>query len=200
MARLNQHVIARQQLELDVPSVLRAPEIQEAVAQKMRDRAMTEVEALFDRLSSPSTVVRLERVEVDLGDLIGADWQEQFSSRLIAQLEDSLTQAMASLQGHAVTPQSGQGNAFEQYLYFLGHGRLPWWGEAPPANWPHPLLQELDAVEWPALVAVLGRSENARYRLIHAVDDATMASLLDRHAGLHQMLRMVTLWLSLIHI
>ena len=60
MAERNYHVIGRQILELDVPSIAHAPAVQEAAAQRLRAPVMTELEALFDRLAGPGFVMRLE--------------------------------------------------------------------------------------------------------------------------------------------
>ncbi|HEY5602074.1 MAG TPA: contractile injection system tape measure protein [Gammaproteobacteria bacterium] len=194
MAERNPHVIARQVLELAVPSVALASEVQEAAAQRFLAGAMSEIEALFDRVAGPGQLVRLERLELNLGDLCGANWQEQFESRLVAQLSDSLQHAAVNVQEHSFTPESGLGSDCEPYLYFLRHGRLPWWAEAPPSNWPQQMLQELDPAQWHTLSAVLARASNAQLRLIHTVDDITVASLLGRHARLPGLAQVFTLW------
>lgn len=194
MAKHNQHIIARQVIELGVPSVTRAPEIQEAVAQRLRDHAMTELEKLFDRLGPSDRVVRLDRLEIDLGELGGADWQEHFDSRLVIQLAESLKKATTMWREQSTGAASGDGTPFEQYLYFLQHGRLPWWGETPSADWPQRLLQGLSSPQWQTLGNVLAHTEHARQRMIHAVDDSLLSTLLSQHAGLYGILDVFSLW------
>lgn len=194
MAEHNPHIIARHVLELAVPSVALASEVQEAAAHCLRARAMTAIESLFDRFGGPGQVLRLERLEIDLGHLAGNDWQQQFETRLIAQLTESLRQVTVNKPTHSSQSESGQGTAFEQLLYFLRHGRLPWWGDSPPANWPHQLLQTLEPSQWQALAATLVRNEHAQRRVIHALADEALSSLLSRHAGLHAVQRLFTLW------
>lgn len=193
MAERNYHVIGRQILELDVPSIACAPAVQEAAAQRLRALDMTELEVLFDRLAGTGLVMRLERVEIDLGDLCGADWQDQLESQLMERLTQSLEQAAECTQKQAV-PESGPGAAFEQYVFFLRHGRLPWWGEKPPQDWSQQILQALEPHQWQALQLVLADDVHALHRLIHTADDATLGALLDRHAGLPETQRLLDLW------
>jgi hypothetical protein len=193
MAERNHHVIGRQILELDVPSIAHAPAVQEAAAQRLRALDMTELEALFDRLAAPGVVVRLERVDIDLGDLCGADWQDQFERQLVERLTYSLEQTAERTQKQAA-PESGPGAAFEQYVFFLRHGRLPWWGETPPQDWSQQILQALEPHQWQALQLLLAEEVRALHRLIHTADDATLGALLDRHAGLPEIQRLLDLW------
>lgn len=193
MAERNHHVIGRQILELDVPSIARAPAVQEAAAQRLRALDMTELEALFDRLAAPGVVMRLERVDIDLGDLCGADWQDQFERQLVERLTYSLEQTAERTQKQAA-PESGPGAAFEQYVFFLRHGRLPWWGETPPQDWLQQILQALEPHQWQALQLLLAEEVRALHRLIHTVDDATLGALLDIHAGLPETQRLLDLW------
>lgn len=193
MAERNYHVIGQQILELDVPSIAHAPAVQEAAAQRLRALDMTELEALFDRLAAPGVVMRLERVEIDLGDLCGADWQDQFESQLVECLTRSLEQAAERTQKQAES-ESGPGAAFEQYVFFLRHGRLPWWGETPPQDWSRQILQALEQHQWQALQVLLAGNAHALQRLIHTVDDASLGALLDLHAGLPETQRLLDLW------
>jgi hypothetical protein len=193
MAERNYHVIGQQILELDVPSIAHAPAVQEAAAQRLRALDMTELEALFDRLAAPGTVMRLERVEIDLGDLCGADWQDQFESQFVECLTRSLEQT-AERTRKQTAPESGSGAAFEQYVFFLRHGRLPWWGETPPQDWSQRILQALEPHQWQVLQLLLERDAHALRRLVHTAEDATLALLLDRHAGLPETQHLLVLW------
>ena len=69
MADHNQHRIARQILELDLVSSATMTEVQEAAARPFRDRRLPELEALLDRLAGPDEILRLDQLELDLGEL-----------------------------------------------------------------------------------------------------------------------------------
>ena len=193
MAERNYHVIGQQLLELDVPSIAHAPAVQEAAAQRLRALDMTALEGLFDRLAAPGTVMRLERVEIDLGDLCGADWQDQFETQLVECLTRSLEQTAERTQ-KKTAPESGPAAAFEQYMFFLRHGRLPWWGETPPQDWSQQILHALEPHQWQVLQLLLANDVHALYRLIHMTDDATLGALLDIRAGLPGTQRLLDLW------
>ncbi|MEK6749782.1 MAG: contractile injection system tape measure protein [Pseudomonadota bacterium] len=188
MVNRNHHLIARQTLELDVPSVARAAEIQETVARCVSGPALEEMEALFDRLCGPERVVRLDRIEIDLGNLTSADWPQQFVSQLLAKLTDTLKSVAGGPVQSSGEPHANVGTIFEQYLYFLTHGRLPWWGDVRSMHASQKLLHGMKTHEWRALASVLYTDERARHRLIHETDDDTLAVVVEQHAGLHGVL------------
>ncbi|ETX04012.1 MAG: hypothetical protein ETSY2_31295 [Candidatus Entotheonella gemina] len=158
MMNRNHHQIVRSVLELELASAARATELQESVARLFQDRVLPELETLFDRLADPDAVLRVDRLEIDLGDLKGADWQEHFYTKLLQQLESSLERAAhapeAESQREREREQVPEGRGalpFQRLLFVLAHGRLPWWGEKPEKGWTEECLQQLDAKQWQTL-------------------------------------------------
>lgn len=193
MAKPNRHLIAQQILQLDVASVSHAPGIQQSIAQRLRTHTLVDIEALFDRFVSPDQTLRLERVEINLGKLTGADWQEQFESRLVTQLARVVQQASGRESDQSSHSEFSQ-DEVEQFLYFLQHGRLPYWAKTPEEDWPHALLQRLDIKQWQTLQALLTSNMHATQRFIHTLDNSMLATVVERHVGLREVLDVLDFW------
>ena len=62
MTRLDCHRIQRQVIDLAIRSTAQGPAVQEALARLFRDRALVELQAVFDRAAGPHELLRLDRM------------------------------------------------------------------------------------------------------------------------------------------
>src|SRR5215468_6355661 len=124
MTRPNRHRIRRQIVELAVGAVGEARAVQQQLAAPFWERAVPELEPVFDRAAGPDQLLRLDRLELDLGAIGGAGWAAEFRRKLVAELTRSLAQFTAVSEGRG-DPRPAEG--WRQFLFFVAHGRLPWW-------------------------------------------------------------------------
>lgn len=189
----NRHRILRQVLELDFEPGTGGPELQESVARVFRERALPALESLFDQAAGPETFVRLDRLEIDLGHLAGADWETRFRQKLTEQMARHLAEYKPAGGSQPDRPGEDSGTvAWRQWLFFLAHGRLPWWGAKPGSDWPETLLPRLRAEDWPSLRLLLATDRNARRRLVHSTGDAILAAVGEIWTGLPAIDRVIT--------
>ena len=87
------------------------------------------IEAACDALAGPNELLRIDRLEIDLGRLPGGpeahtpdDFANLARQRLAALLPSGLAQAASAQPAHD--------NAAELLLHFAGTGTLPWWVDA----------------------------------------------------------------------
>lgn len=195
MTRPDRHRIQRQVIDLTIGPGLQAPAMQEALARSFRDRAAPELEAVFDRAAGPGELLRLDRLEIDLGRIGGTDWEPQFRRRLVAELTRTLAQfrpAAQAPEGAARGEQAAAG-ALQQFLFFLAHGRLPWWGAGPGRSWNEALAGRIDGAGWSALHRSVLTDLRARVRFVHAVDDNLLQAALSHWCGLPDAARVLAL-------
>jgi hypothetical protein len=171
MTRPNRHRIRRQLVELSVGAAAQGPAAHQALARPFWDRAIPELEQVFDRAAGPDELLRLDRLELDLGALGGADWPAEFRRKLIAELTRSLAQFAAVPE----TDEGGRGEprpaeAWRQFLFFLVHGHLPWWATALRLGWSGVLSKGSD-INWNELRKTISSDLRARSRLVYSVDD-----------------------------
>ena len=173
------HRILRQVLDIDVGTPAGAHEVQDALAVPFRNGNLPGLEQLFDRIASPNVHVRVDRVEVDLGTVTGTDWYELFFDRLCNELNSALeTNDLPGTVSGAdvvISQHARSDNAIERFLFYLEHGRLPWWSGRPDEpDWIGTVSSRLTATHWQELLNVLQRSEYAQARFVAAVDDRVL--------------------------
>ncbi len=192
--RPNRHRIQRQIFELDLGAGARGPELQEAMARSFWERAVPELEVVFDHAAGPDEILRLDRLEIDLGSIEGTDWEPQFRRRLVEQMARSLAQFKPVPDAGGGSPRRGESRAAEplrQFLFFLAHGRLPWWGGKPEKGWLEALLPRLDEAGWSALRELLRVDSRARLRLIDCVGDGFLSAAAEAFADLREIPRVL---------
>lgn len=173
----NRHRIQRQVLELTVGDANAAPGIQEQLARACREPLLAGMASVFDAVAPAHRLLRLERLEIDVGRIEGRDWAPEFERRLLDELE-------RQLQGHAapMRPENSAdggeagGGAFDAFVFFLRHGRLPWWNPTPDPAWTS-AFPFTDAPHIQALCSLLFEEPRAVTRLIGALDDAALDML-----------------------
>src|SRR5215468_6551019 len=149
MTRPNRHRIRRQIVELAVGAVGEARAVQQQLAAPFWERAVPELEDVFDRAAGPDELLRLDRLELDLGRIGGGDWPAEFRRKLVAELTRSLAQFTAVSEAD----EDGRGDprpaeAWRQFLFFLAHGRLPWWAAKPTRTW-NDVFGRWCSIGWP---------------------------------------------------
>ncbi len=179
----NPHRIIRQVLELDFGHTAQFLELQQTAARVLQDQGLVAMESVFNQLAGPNQLVRLERLEIDLGELRGRDWSSQFSRRLAERLQHSLEQA---LQGQTSTSSTtsvsatAEDSLFEQFLFFCQQGRLPWWGSKPSDQWLETLQTTMTPAQWRTLAIRLRHNRRALRRLVYTASDRFLQTFLQR--------------------
>lgn len=173
----NRHRIQRQVLELTVGDANAAPGIQEQLARACREPVLAGMASVFDAVAPAHQLLRLERLEIDVGRIEGSDWAPEFERRLLAELERQLQSCAAQARpGHVAEIGQAGGAAFDAFVFFLRHGRLPWWSRTADPAWAS-ALQTMDAQRIGALRTLLHEEPRAVTRLVNALDDAALETL-----------------------
>lgn len=171
MTRPNRHRVQRQIVELAVGASAEGPAVHRELGREFWDRAIPELEQVFDSSAGPDELLRLDRLELDLGTLGGGDWPSEFRKKLVAELTRTLAQFTAVREpGENSRGDGGPAEAWRQFLFFLAHGRLPWWATAVAGRWSDVLPKGSDA-DWTALRETIRSDSRARLRFVYSVDD-----------------------------
>lgn len=122
MTLINQHIIQRQRIEVDVPRHLHTPALQRQFQHLLEERLMERLEPVFDRMAGPEVWLEIDQLEVDLGILSLKDdaqsWLDKAYHVFVDQLEAGIQK---------VDAQERSMSEAEVVAHFLEHGYLPWW-------------------------------------------------------------------------
>jgi hypothetical protein len=189
--RSNCHRVQRQIVDLAIGRSADSEAVHRELARPFWDRTALQLEQVFDRAAGPHERLRLDRLELNLGRLEGADWTIEFRRKLVAELTRTLAQRTAVSDprvGNAAS-DSPPAEPWEKFLFFLVHGRLPWWGGRPSDGWTKTLFDDADAAGWSALRETILAGRGARARLVHSVDDEFLDAAIGRWSGLQHAAR-----------
>ena len=125
MANGNRHILGKQFLHLSFPNREDSFERQQEISKIYWQKLVVKLEELFDRLVGEDELVRLQKLEINLGRIDWADFEEEFLKRVLAELELEITRQLI-----AASPQvqrlSARENLFQHWMSFLEKGVFNW--------------------------------------------------------------------------
>lgn len=176
------HLIHEQVLDLQFSSRGAAEAWQAEAGVVFRQRLLPILERCLDELCDPDTLIRLDTVEIDLGELdpqrLHLDLEEKMRRRLRSRLADAFRREAPA--GGRESEQAKTESQRALFDLFLRAGALPWWADRhDPAvlrRCVEHLLQH-DAAGWSGRFAAILRSENAFRRLLRHFSDAELLEM-----------------------
>ncbi|RLT35595.1 MAG: hypothetical protein DWI59_02280, partial [Chloroflexi bacterium] len=128
---MNQHhSIEHLILDVAFPSEGDARAMEQPMSEFARQRVVALVERLLDELSDPAIVVRIDELDIDLGELPRDGYLDEFEARLERQLREQLVLKLdavrfpgATLDGVTVLTPAESERA--HLAFYLRHGTLP---------------------------------------------------------------------------
>lgn len=130
------HLIGRQIIELEVAESHLAQRLQASASRLCRDLLPERLEAMLDKIAGDDTVIQIDKLEIDLGELD----QKSFETVFARKVQEILEKQIIELKTHAspssalgtqgsgkdskpqLTSQSSQENAFDIWLEILEKG------------------------------------------------------------------------------
>lgn len=182
----NRHRIQRQVIELEFGSALSVPASQEVLAYELRERVMPALCAAFDAAAGADELLRLDRLEVDLGTISGADWTSRFRERLVTQVTRELARFVPEVRPASLGSAELESSAepTRQFVFFLVHGRLPWWGTRPNDGFGAVFARARAALDWNVVRRTVLGDAGACERLVDVLDDDQLQAGVARWCGL----------------
>jgi Arc/MetJ-type ribon-helix-helix transcriptional regulator len=129
------HTIHREIVELTVAHAATAERVSTAVSDVIRQAVTPLLERIFDELTPQAELIRIDRLELDLGRLDLASLQRELPARIAARLPAALKQsaALSNRPPPASSAQAGRTKpaadaaALLVINHFVTTGTLPWW-------------------------------------------------------------------------
>lgn len=177
------HIIKKQVLDLHMDRRMDPFAIQQQVSDHFYQDLVPVMGKLFDKLVAEDTVVRLDKLELNLGAISINKINNGAWVQLVQQiLEEELKRAIQradKTDGALVQPLHL--SSFEQWCYFMEHGFLPWNAGKPSPEWHSQVLESLARHYNSAatLRKLLGDHPKARERVVQQHDPAFLSHLIE---------------------
>ncbi|MEO5641903.1 MAG: contractile injection system tape measure protein [Bacteroidia bacterium] len=176
------HVIGRQLFDLHFYSQKEAYNLQTKVSYLNREKLKFILEKQLTAFSSPGVVIRLDQLELDLGDIPYERIEEEFPARFEAALKKSL-----AVQVEEAWRQPGSQGSIKRLpdnmllllQLFLLNGHLPWWSKAQetadPDAWIDTVLESSPS-ELVKMLRTLGKTEPV-HRLVRQFSETRLEKI-----------------------
>lgn len=189
MSHQRSHIVQKLLLDVTV-NVTGGHASQYAVFEKLRtwleQDFLPRLEAAFDNMQlPPHQVMRLETLELDLGQLLEGEMAQVPTATELQGLVGKSIEKWANESGHDPSQSLGEqkNSVVEALVFFLESGRLPWWHSPIPssmAQWEQELVKAFQTGAFAAgKLATALRQMTARQRLFRQFSKGFIATVLE---------------------
>ena len=177
------HMIKRQVLQLDVPTVHQTNQLSDQFSRVHQQRIVPLLDRLCSEFSEPDRIHRIESLNVDLGAIDVDNLEDDFVAKLTDRLSHALSQQISRLDRQSkqkgVRPKTS--SQLELLERFALTGSLPWWADASQENLLEKTFRQLmneAAIPLTRLMRTLALDKRALLRLVHHYDDGLLSDML----------------------
>lgn len=126
------HIIQRQVFDLILPKERGAYALQNFISQEYQQKVLPQLAEYLDEKIPADQVIKVDRLELDLGQISLEGFEERLLAALKSAFEGSIAEANTSSAPADVRQQRSADNWAEALHYFLQTGTLPWWSKLEP--------------------------------------------------------------------
>lgn len=194
------HRIVQQQINLAWVNVAEPSRAKHQLAEFAKQQLLPQMEVLFDELTRDGRLLQFDKVVIDLGDISAANWRHDFCEKVVGHLKKHLTQHTTDSDVPGTTGGDHAQSAeiiFKQLLFFLKHGRLPWWGATRERSELGKAVSRFTPSQWRLLSQVIDQDLQARNRLIIFGEDEQLERYLRAVHGLDHAAQVLSLFISI---
>jgi Contractile injection system tape measure protein len=146
------HIIRRQIVEIEVPSVESSWDIQNRISNLSNYGLLQVLESVFDAMAGPDEILRIDRLEIDLGNVPTNRMEEEIEKRVGEKLTQLISEIKAKANGVAAIDPTNevelkqrplQAGKTDLLIHFLRTGTTPWWYSRAEFGSPLELLREM---------------------------------------------------------
>jgi hypothetical protein len=157
---MSNHIIHKQEVILNVESIDNAFNYQHTVSKLFANGLTAAMEETLNEIDTPGIVTRIEKLNLDLGEVSATDFANGFKHKLIQELKTSLGSLHKENTPDVSVTKQAQ-SVREGFIYFIEKGMLPWYIEAKDmAAFEAAIFNEWTEKDWLLLINRL--RENAK--------------------------------------
>lgn len=170
------HIINKQILEIHLPEEEDVHTMQADISQLYREKLVPIINELCDRYSAGGKQVKIEKLNIDLGDVELEDIETVFAQKFAEAIADQEAQIISVPGDPAKTKEAvSQQTPLHALSYYLMTGSLPWWAASGTKAYLNQLLDaQLDAPNpnFKSLLIQVGQKKSYRDRFIQTFSQA----------------------------
>ncbi len=115
---------------MELPREAGAVALQRRASRVFQEQVLPRLDEVFSRIAPADRVVRIERLELDLGEIAEANWERDFVEKCVEQIAHQVAEKAFEVDAEeSVKTLSAEENAVAVFRYFLEMGVLPWYAK-----------------------------------------------------------------------
>jgi hypothetical protein len=123
------HTIQKFSLELQMQSSKESHAVQRKSVQLVNEKLLPSLDEYFTKHFDTDQVIRIQRLEIDLGSIASADWEKEFVNNCLSGIKLKMNalkkeQQLSAEEGTEILNQEQA--SIEQLLVFLATGKMHW--------------------------------------------------------------------------
>lgn len=170
------HIIGRQIFDIDFASKEASEVLQDKISAIFNNRLMDEMNSLFDRVLPTNRIIKLDTLNIDIGNISFELLDTELPNRVIQKLEQELMlillhdNAATAAESDFIFQEDKKGSYLQLLEFFLLKGSLPWWvsgTEGPTISEVLEFLLLNSSLKLKELIMRVGQSSYSRKRLVY---------------------------------
>ena len=119
------HIIQKQVLELTLDEGTNRVALHDDMVRNFKESTVNALSRLFDKLAPENLIYKIDKLEVDLGQIAPEDFEKELISQIEKLLQTQLIKH-PEINSKALKAISKEQGIFQQFLYFLKKGHFSW--------------------------------------------------------------------------
>lgn len=129
------HIIEKQTLHIRYHEGIGAGKLQKMLSDWLNNSLQPAMEALFNELNRSGYKLRMDQLEINAGDILGNNWQQQLTEKVCSELRNKIRSSpVAPLELAVQTTVYSDVEKYELVRYYVKHGQLPWYADGVATN------------------------------------------------------------------
>lgn len=124
---MSHHIIHKQKVIVNIPDINNAFNYQNTLSNLFANGLSSAIEHVLDEAYEPNTIIRIAKLDLDLGNISAENFETDFKEKLLNELTHSIH--TINKQGANVTVAKQSESLREAFIYFIRKGVLPWFTE-----------------------------------------------------------------------
>lgn len=182
---MSKHLVYKQKVTLHLPKKENAYALQDRVSKLLQNELLDTLENILDNAFPPDKIVRIDSLQLNLGNISAQNFEPEFKAHFIAELTKSLAsknESLTNADGKETIISKAQ-SLENALIFFLEKGYLPWYSSVTgKTDWETEILNNLTENEYLDFLTWLNNNSQERpvivKRLISQFSDKFIGDIL----------------------
>jgi len=176
------HIIHKQKVTIRTDISADAFALQNRISNLFKNDLKNKLESLFNQISPNGKILRIDKLELNLGTISKKNLEAEFSKKLIEQLAAKLSNVNDTTDNEIKIEEIEHNHSItDALIFFLQNGYMPWYGSVTNfAEWESEMLHSFSEKEWTLLIDDLKKSVSVEQNIIRRLVMQFSASFLEK--------------------